>query len=282
MKITECPRDAIQGITSFIPTQDKARYLNELLQAGFDRIDFGSFVSPKVIPQLADTAEVLKLLDLSATGSKLLAIVANRRGAAEACAFPEISYLGFPFSISETFQHRNTGSSISESFERVKDIQRLCADHGKELVIYISMAFGNPYGDAWNATIVMKWINKLSQLGIKEFSLADTVGLATPAQITYLFGHLNPTYPYLDFGAHLHTRKDTWKEKAAAAFNAGCQRFDTAISGFGGCPLAGDELVGNMPTDKLLDFLQEEGFPPPVSKSTIRKLELSFQQLIEN
>lgn len=282
MKITECPRDAIQGIKHFIPTAAKARYLNELLWAGFDRIDFGSFVSPKAIPQLADTAEVLKLLDPGAANGKLLAIVANERGAMSACAFPEISYLGFPFSISETFQHRNTGSGIAESFERVKAIQRLCSDHGKELIIYISMAFGNPYGDAWNATIVMQWIDQLSQLGIKEFSLADTVGMATPAQISCLFYCLIPAYPFLDFGAHLHTRKETWKEKAEAAFNAGCQRFDTAISGFGGCPMAGDELTGNMPTDKLLDFLQEKGVTSGVSQSTIKQLELSFQQLIEN
>jgi hydroxymethylglutaryl-CoA lyase len=282
MKITECPRDAIQGIKHFIPTEAKARYLNELLRAGFDRIDFGSFVSPKAIPQLADTAEVFKLLDPGATNGKLLAIVANEQGALNACAFPEISYLGFPFSISETFQHRNTGSGITESFEQVKAIQQLCSDHGKELIIYISMAFGNPYGDTWNAEIVMQWVDMLSQLGIKEFSLADTVGIATPAQVICLFSHLIPSYPFLDFGAHLHTRKDAWKEKAEAAFNAGCQRFDTAIAGFGGCPLAGDELIGNMPTDKLLGFLQEKGVTPCVTKSTIENLESSFQQLIQN
>lgn len=282
MKITECPRDAIQGIKYFIPTEAKARYLNELLQAGFDRIDFGSFVSPKVIPQLADTADVLKKLELSATETQLLAIVANERGAADACAFPEISCLGFPFSVSETFQRRNTGSGMAESFERVRAIQRLCSDHGKELILYISMAFGNPYGDPWDVAIVMQWIDRLSQLGIKEFSLADTAGMATPAQISCLFYRLIPAYPFLDFGAHLHTPKETWKEKAEAAFHAGCQRFDTAVSGFGGCPMAGDDLIGNMPTDRLLDFLQEKGVPSRVSQSTLKKLELSFQQLIEN
>jgi hydroxymethylglutaryl-CoA lyase len=212
----------------------------------------------------------------------LLSIVANERGAQEACAFPEISYLGFPFSVSETFQRRNTGASITKSFEQVKAIRKLCLQHGKTLTIYISMAFGNPYGEIWNAAIVMKWVYQLSQLGIKEFSLADTVGIATPEQITYLFGYLKPVNYFLDIGAHLHTRKETWKEKAEAALDAGCQRFDTAISGFGGCPMAGDELVGNMPTDGLLDLFRKKGIPLRVSESTIKKLELSFQQLIED
>jgi hydroxymethylglutaryl-CoA lyase len=281
MKTIECPRDAIQGINKFIPTESKARYINELLRAGFDTIDFGSFVSPKAIPQLADTAEVLKKLDLSGT-TRLLAIVANERGAREACAFDEITYLGFPFSVSETFQKRNTGASIAESVERVKTISKLCREHGKELIIYISMGFGNPYGDEWNATIVMKWVNLLRCPGINTFSIADTVGIATVEAINYLFGNLRPAYPDLEFGAHFHTDGSNWREKVSIAYTHGIRRFDTAILGFGGCPMAGNELVGNLPTDKLLQFMEQKQLETSLTKESITHLEQSFKQLISN
>jgi hydroxymethylglutaryl-CoA lyase len=280
MKLIECPRDAIQGIKHFIPTQKKAEYLNELLKAGFDTIDFGSFVSPKAIPQLADTAEVLKLLDLSATKSKLLAIIANERGAQDASQFKEINYLGYPFSISETFQLRNTGATITESVERVKIIQELCLRHKKKLVIYISMGFGNPYGDEWSDEVAIKWIDELKKLGIKTFSLADTVGMANPKTISYLFQQLIQAYPDLEFGAHFHTTPDTWREKIDAAWNVGCRRFDGAVLGYGGCPMAKDELVGNMPTENLVQFLMEKGVTPSIDSEVIATLKLSFQKLI--
>jgi len=281
MKIIECPRDAIQGIIPFIPTENKARYINELLRAGFDTIDFGSFVSSKAIPQLTDTAEVLKKLDLSGS-TKLLAIVANERGALEACAFDEITYLGFPFSISETFQKRNTRASITESVERVKTISKLCHKYGKKLVIYISMGFGNPYGDEWSAITVMKWVNTLSRLRINIFSIADTVGIATPENINYLFGYLRPAYPNLEFGAHFHTDGNDWRAKVSVAYAHGIRRFDTAILGFGGCPMAGNELVGNLPTDKLLQFLEEKRVETGLKRDTITHLEQSFKQLISS
>ncbi len=280
MKLIECPRDAIQGIKQFIPTEKKAEYLNELLKVGFDTIDFGSFVSPKAIPQLADTAEVLRLLDLSATKSKLLAIIANERGAQNACQFEEIAYLGYPFSISETFQLRNTEATIAESVERVKAIQELCLKHDKQLVIYISMGFGNPYGDEWNTEIATKWVNVLSQLGIHIFSLADTIGIATPSTISYLFKELISSYPQLEFGAHFHTTPDTWREKIEAAWEAGCRRFDGAILGYGGCPMAKDELVGNMPTENLIDFSREKESAVSITEESIFKLQSAFQRLI--
>lgn len=259
VKLIECPRDAMQGMKEFIPTGKKAEYINALLNVGFDTIDFGSFVSPKAIPQLRDTAEVLKQLDLGKTKSKLLSIIANVRGAEDACKFDEIAYLGFPFSISETFQKRNTNSSVEESLLRVGEIQNLCIQHKKELVIYISMAFGNPYGDEWNKDIAIHWTEKLvNRIGIKIISLADTIGISNPENISYMFSHLIPAFPEVEFGAHLHTTPDKWKEKVIAAVESGCHRFDSAIKGFGGCPMAADKLVGNMPTENLVSFLREK------------------------
>lgn len=257
MKIIECPRDAMQGLHDFIPTADKVRYINQLLRVGFDTIDFGSFVSPKAIPQMRDTTEVLAQLDLSQTRTKLLAIVANERGAAEAVVYPEISYIGYPFSISETFQLRNTNATITESLERVKQIQQLCINHKKELVLYISMGFGNPYGDPWSAEVVLDWVEKLSRLGIHIFSLSDTIGVSNPQSITYLFNNLVKAYPNLEFGAHLHTPPHNWREKIEAAYINGCIRFDAAMRGFGGCPMAKDDLTGNMATENLVSYFSE-------------------------
>ncbi|MGI9531057.1 hydroxymethylglutaryl-CoA lyase [Lutimonas sp.] len=255
VKIIECPRDAMQGIKShFIPSVEKARYINALLKVGFDTIDFGSFVSPKAIPQMRDTAEVLSLLDLDTTSSKLLAIVANVRGAEDACRFEQIQYLGFPFSISENFQMRNTGKTIAQSLVTLKGILELATIHKKEVVAYLSMGFGNPYGDPWNYDIVGNWTETLAKLGVKILSLSDTIGVADGKTIRYLFEHLIPMYPAIEFGAHMHTNPDSWHEKVSAAFDAGCHRFDGAIKGFGGCPMAKDELTGNMPTEKLLSF----------------------------
>jgi hydroxymethylglutaryl-CoA lyase len=261
IKIIECPRDAMQGLHDFIPTASKIEYINQLLKVGFDTIDFGSFVSPKAIPQLADTNEVLAGLDLADTKSKLLAIIANTKGAEMAVQHKAIQYLGFPFSISETFQQRNTNSSITQSLETVKAIQSLCVKHNKELVIYISMGFGNPYGDVWNNEIVEKWVQEMNNLGIKIVSLSDTIGIANPDSIAYLFKHLIPAFPSIEFGAHLHTTPTTWQEKVEAAFANGCKRFDGAMKGFGGCPMASDELTGNMPTENMVTYfsgLKEE------------------------
>lgn len=257
VRITECPRDAMQGLHDFIPTDKKASYINQLLKVGFDTIDFGSFVSPKAIPQLKDTAEVLKLLDLSKTNSKLLAIVANERGAADAVNFEEINYLGFPFSISETFQQRNTNSSIEESLKRVELIFNLAGKHSKELVIYISMAFGNPYGDQWHPDIVSKWTEKLVDLGIKNIALSDTIGVSAPDNISSLFSQIINDFSKTEIGAHLHTTPLTWEEKVKAAYDNGCRKFDGAIKGFGGCPMAADDLTGNMPTEKMVSYFNE-------------------------
>ncbi len=254
IKITECPRDAMQGIKQQIPTNLKADYINQLLKVGFETIDFGSFVSPEAIPQMKDTADVLNQLDLSSGNTKLLAIVANTRGAKDACVFEEISYLGFPFSISETFQQRNTNSSIEESLTRVEEIQRLCFKHKKELVVYISMAFGNPYGDTWNSDIAIDWCKKLHSMGVKNLSLADTVGCSTPENITELFSALIPELKKVQFGAHLHSTRLTALEKINAAYNSGCRNFDVAVHGFGGCPMAKDELTGNIATEDLEQF----------------------------
>ena len=258
IKIVECPRDAMQVIHEFIPTATKAAYINTLLKVGFDTIDFGSFVSPKAIPQLKDTAEVLAQLDLSETSSNLLAIVANQRGAEDAANFEEIQYLGYPFSISETFQQRNTNSSIEQSLGRVEAIQELCVKHNKELVTYISMGFGNPYGDLFHEDIVASWINRLRELDLKIFALSDTIGVSEPKIISRLFSVLIKEYPSLEIGAHLHTTPDTWKEKVDAAYKNGCRRFDGAILGFGGCPMAADDLTGNMATENLVDYSKEE------------------------
>lgn len=261
MKLIECPRDAMQGIKEMIPTELKTTYINQLLKIGFDTIDFGSFVSPKAIPQMQDTAQVLKGLDLSSTKSKLLAIIANTRGAEDACAFDEISYLGFPFSISETFQQRNTNSSIQESLTRVEEIQNLCVKHKKKMVVYISMAFGNPYGDDWNSDIVMKWTKKLSEMGIEIIALADTIGCSTPENITYLFSNIIPEFKGIEIGAHLHSTKDKAQEKIDAAYQSGCQRFDIAIHGFGGCPMAKDDLTGNLATEDLEYYFKSKQIP---------------------
>ncbi|GLU54184.1 hydroxymethylglutaryl-CoA lyase [Dyadobacter frigoris] len=258
MKIIECPRDAWQGHHPFISTNQKIEYLNTLLRVGFDTIDFGSFVSAKAMPQVSDTAEIVSRLNLSNSSTKLLAIIANERGASEACAFNEISYLGYPFSISETFQLRNTNATILESLNRVQEIQKLCQQKNKKLVIYISMGFGNPYGDLWNPEIVLHWVEKLSSLGITIFSLADTVGLASVDAISSLFSQLIPANQDLEFGAHFHSKPEEWKTKIDAAYNAGCRRFDGALLGYGGCPMAQDDLVGNMPTERLLDFIIEK------------------------
>ncbi|NNJ87838.1 MAG: hydroxymethylglutaryl-CoA lyase [Eudoraea sp.] len=254
VKIIECPRDAMQGIKMFIPTEKKIKYLQSLLSCGFHTIDFGSFVSPRAIPQMADTAEVLEGLDLQHNLSELLAIVANVRGAQDACEHKTIDYLGYPFSISENFQMRNTHKTISQSTEILKEILDIASNAGKEVVVYISMGFGNPYGDPWNVEIVGEWTQKLTAMGVKILSLSDTVGTSTPEIISYLFNNLIPMYPGVEFGAHLHTTPTTWHEKIDAAFKAGCRRYDGAIQGFGGCPMARDELTGNMPTEKMLSY----------------------------
>ncbi len=258
-KIIECPRDAMQGIHRFIPTADKVRYLNQLLRVGFDTLDAGSFVSPKAIPQMKDTAEVLSKLELDKTNTRILSIVANAKGADQAVEFDEVSYLGFPFSISETFQLRNTNSTIKEAVERVEYIHNRCIQRNKELVVYLSMGFGNPYGDPWSPEIVADWMEHMVQRGIRIISLSDTVGVATPQSIRELFTHLCKTYPHTEIGAHLHTRIHNWREKVQAAYESGCRRFDGAIKGYGGCPMAADSLTGNMPTEFLLSFLREEG-----------------------
>jgi hydroxymethylglutaryl-CoA lyase len=258
IKIIECPRDAMQGIKAFIPTERKVAYLQSLLRVGFDTLDFGSFVSPKAIPQMVDTAEVLAQLDLSQTKSKLLAIIANTKGAELASVHKEIQYLGFPFSISENFQMRNTHKTIAESLVTLQEILEIASTSNKEVVAYLSMGFGNPYGDPWNVDIVGEWTQKLATMGVKILSLSDTVGSSTPEVIEYLFSSLIPKYPSVEFGAHLHTTPDKWFEKVNAAYKAGCLRFDGAIQGFGGCPMAKDDLTGNMPTEKLLSYFTAE------------------------
>jgi hydroxymethylglutaryl-CoA lyase len=255
--LVECPRDAMQGWASFIPTASKIEYINSLLRVGFDTIDFGSFVSPKAIPQMADTAEVIKGLDLSLSKSKLLAIVANERGAQEAIQYNEITFLGFPFSLSPTFQMRNTNATMKESLQRVDAIQELCIRQGKQMVVYLSMGFGNPYGDVYNDEMLLKWAGEMVNRKIGIVSLADTVGLATPEQVSSALGVLVPEYPNTQFGVHLHSSAVNWKPKLESALNAGCLRFDGALKGIGGCPMAGDDLVGNMDTAKIIYFLEE-------------------------
>ncbi|GAB3724655.1 hydroxymethylglutaryl-CoA lyase [Flavobacterium koreense] len=258
IKIIECPRDAMQGIKPFIPTERKVDYIQALLRVGFDTIDFGSFVSPKAIPQMVDTAEVLAQLDLSQTQSKLLAIIANTQGAELASVHKEIQYLGFPFSISENFQMRNTHKTIAESLVTLQEILNIADKSNKEVVTYISMGFGNPYGDPWNVEIVGEWTEKLANMGVKILSLSDTIGSSTPEVIDYLFSNLIPKYPNIEFGAHLHTTPDKWHEKIDAAYKAGCRRYDGAIQGFGGCPMAKDDLTGNMPTEKMLSYFTQQ------------------------
>ena len=256
IKIVECPRDAMQGLHEFIPTATKTKYINQLLKVGFDTLDFGSFVSPKAIPQLRDTAEVISGLDLSAGKTKLLAIVANQRGAEDASLFEEISYLGYPFSISETFQLRNTNATILESLSRVETIQNICQKNNKKMVVYISMGFGNPYGDEWNVDVVQKWVDILAGIDIKILSLSDTIGVADAKTISYLFSNLIPPYPDVEFGAHFHTTPNSWHEKVDAAYKNGCLRFDGALKGYGGCPMAKDDLTGNMPTENLIYYFK--------------------------
>lgn len=270
VKIIECPRDAMQGIKTFIPTANKVTYIQSLLRVGFDNIDFGSFVSPKAIPQMQDTAEVLAQLDLSQTKSKLLAIIANTQGAETACSFPEIQYLGFPFSISENFQMRNTHKTISQSLVSLQEILNLADAKNKQVIAYLSMGFGNPYGDPWNTEIVGEWTEKLAGMGVKIVSLSDTIGSSTPEVISYLFSNLIPAYPTIEFGAHLHTTPDSWFEKIDAAYHAGCLRFDGAIQGFGGCPMATNHLTGNMPTEKLLSYFTAQ-------KATTNLSPMSFE-----
>jgi hydroxymethylglutaryl-CoA lyase len=254
IKIIECPRDAMQGIKAFIPTERKISYIQSILRIGYDTIDFGSFVSPKAIPQMQDTAEVLAGLDLSTTQSKLLAIIANTQGAQLASQHKEIRYLGYPFSISENFQMRNTHKTIAESIITLQEILNIADASNKEVVAYLSMGFGNPYGDPWNVEIVGEWTEKLAGMGVKILSLSDTVGSSTPDVIDYLFSNLIPKYPNIEFGAHLHTTPDKWFEKIDAAYKAGCKRFDGAIQGFGGCPMAADDLTVNMPTERMLSY----------------------------
>jgi hydroxymethylglutaryl-CoA lyase len=270
IKLTECPRDAMQGLHQLIPTELKAAYINLLLQVGFDTIDFGSFVSARAIPQMQDTASVLQKLDLSNSKSKLLAIVANYRGAEEATGHPEITYLGYPFSISETFQQRNTNSGIDKAFDTVKNIYGLCDKTNKKLRIYLSMGFGNPYGDEWSVEILRQWATQIIALGVSDIYVADTIGVATPTQITEIMGNLNG-FSNTKFGLHLHSTPDTWHEKIDAAYKAGCRWFDTALKGYGGCPMAKDELTGNIATENLIGYLQLQN----------ESLELNYDKLQE-
>jgi hydroxymethylglutaryl-CoA lyase len=269
IKLIECPRDAMQGMPGFIDTAIKAAYINQLLEVGFDTIDFGSFVSPKAIPQMRDTAEVLELLDLHGAKSNLLAIVANVRGAEDALQFPEIDYLGFPLSVSETFQHRNTNASIQEALKMVESIQNLCQAKGKKQVVYLSMGFGNPYGDPYSPELVVEFVEKLAQLQVETISLSDTIGVATPELITELFEAQIQAFPQIEFGAHLHSRAESISVKMLAGLKGGCKRFDGALKGFGGCPMAKDELVGNMATEVMIETLEKEGYSLGLNKSEL-------------
>lgn len=282
MKIVECPRDAMQGLSAFIPTDTKIAYINQLLKVGFDTIDFGSFVSPKAIPQLKDTAAVLEGLDLSNTTSKLLAIVANVRGAEEAVKHQEITYLGFPFSISEIFQQRNTNKSITEALNTLNEIQELCVKHNKQLVAYISMGFGNPYGDAYDPQIVAQFTDILASLGIKIISLSDTIGVSSPDTIKPLFTTLKSAHPAIEFGAHLHSNPNTAVEKIEAAYDAGCRRFDGAIKGFGGCPMAEDDLVGNLATETMLSVFEKKNVSLHLDKDAFKESLLMAGEVFPN
>lgn len=268
--MVECPRDAMQGWAHPIPTSLKVEYLNALLRVGFDVLDFGSFVSAKAIPQLADTKDVIPQLQLDGH-TKLLAIIANTRGAEEAVVYDEITYLGFPFSISETFQQRNTNKSIAESMTQVEEIQRLCIQHGKQLVVYISMGFGNPYGDPYSAEVAVEWVGKLAALGIGTIAMSDTVGVAQQPTIDYLFRNLIPAFPQVSIGAHFHASHEDWRMKIDTAYAAGCTRFDSAIKGIGGCPMAEDTLVGNIATENLLQWCDERDIYPDVNREAFRK-----------
>jgi hydroxymethylglutaryl-CoA lyase len=282
IKIIECPRDAMQGIKTFIPTELKANYIQSLLRVGFDTLDFGSFVSPKAIPQMRDTKEVLDKLDLSCTRTKLLSIVANLRGAEMACSIDSIDYLGFPFSISENFQMRNTHKTISESEIVLKDILEITQKSNKKLVVYMSMAFGNPYGDPWDVDIVSEWADRLQSMGVEILSLSDTIGSSKPESISYLFSNLIPKFPHIEFGAHLHTHPNSWYEKLNAAYNAGCYRFDGAIQGFGGCPMASDSLTGNMPTEKIISYFNSENIDTQIDVLPFESAHNSASKLFSN
>jgi hydroxymethylglutaryl-CoA lyase len=271
MKIIECPRDAMQGMELFIPTEDKVQYLNQLLRVGFDTLDAGSFVSPKAIPQMRDTAAVLDQLDLSTTPTKILAIVANTRGADEACRHPAVSYVGFPLSLSETFQQRNTNKSIPEALDTLNEIQELCVQSGRTLVTYLSMGFGNPYGDPYDVDIVSRFADILNTLQVKIISLADTIGVSTPGQISLLFSRLSVDFPAVEFGAHLHSQPASAREKIEAAVQAGCRRFDGALLGYGGCPMAKDDLVGNVATEVIVQCLTDLGSPPKLNMPAFAK-----------
>lgn len=271
LKLIECPRDAMQGWKHFITTERKIEYINSLIKVGFDTIDFGSFVSPKAIPQMADTAEVVAKLDLQNTNTKLLAIVANFRGAEAASLHEQITYLGFPFSVSETFQQRNTNSSIEESLGRVEEIQNLCIKTGKQLVIYISMGFGNPYGDPYDEEIIFTWVNRLVAMDIGVISLADTVGVATAQQVYEMTSYLVESLPGTEIGVHLHSTPANWKEKLDAAVKAGCRRFDGALKGIGGCPMADDELVGNMNSEWMIDYFKQRNLLPELNADALEE-----------
>jgi len=278
ISLVECPRDAMQGWKHFIPTEQKVTYLNTLLRVGFDVLDFGSFVSPKAIPQMADTKEVIKGLQFTNVKTKLLAIIANTRGAEEAVQYDEIAYLGFPFSISETFQLRNTNKTITESLKQVEEIQELCAQRNKELVIYISMGFGNPYGDLYNAAIAIDWVGKLVQLGVRTIAMSDTVGVAKPDNISYIFNHLIPEFRDVAIGAHFHSTPDNWQEKIDAAYSSGCMRFDSALKGIGGCPMAEDELVGNIATENIISWCEQKKIALHIDKEAfIEALHMASQ-----
>ena len=282
LKLVECPRDAMQGWPHFIPTQKKIEYINALLKVGFNTIDFGSFVSPKAIPQMADTGEVIRNLELGIGKTKLLAIIANKRGAQDAVVFDEITYLGFPFSVSETFQKRNTNSTIAESLSRVEEIQNLCIKNKKELVVYISMGFGNPYGDVYNETIVFDWVNKLVAMDIKIISLADTVGLATKQNVYQITKYLVDLLPQTEIGVHLHSTPASWKEKVDAALQAGCKRFDGALKGIGGCPMADDELVGNMDTELMIPYFEEKNLLNNLNKDALQKCSMLASEIFNH
>ena len=269
MKIIECPRDAMQGLDSFIVTDKKIRYINQLLRVGFDTIDFGSFVNPKAIPQMRDTAEVLQGLEVADSNSALLAIVANLRGAKQAAAFEEIVYLGFPLSLSETFQQRNTNRTIAEALVTVAEIQQLCSKHDKQLVTYLSMGFGNPYKEPYNPEVVVEFVRRLSNFGVPVISLADTIGVSHPENIAYLFDALIPEFPHIEFGAHFHSHPSSAKEKIEAAYLSGCRRIDAALKGYGGCPMAEDKLVGNIATEVLIDCLDAFGAPLSYDKEAL-------------
>ena len=271
IQLIECPRDAMQGWKQIISTDRKIEYINNLLQVGFHTIDFGSFVSAKAIPQMADTKDVLEGIQLNGSSSKLLAIVANVRGAAEAAQYEKIAFLGFPFSVSETFQHRNANSSIAEALARAADIQKICTESGKQFVIYISMGFGNPYGDPYSKEMVYEWTRKIVDLGITIISLADTVGLATPDEVLEVSGHVVNHFPSQTIGVHLHSAPQTWKAKLDAALEAGVSRIDGALKGIGGCPMANDELVGNLDTELMIPYLEEKNLIPELNHTALKK-----------